>query len=124
MAAQAATALRSLEDVAGRERELARSLHAQFRRRLSRDDVRDAVADAIAVAHEEIDSLAELDADRLERWVRMRAYRNAIDAIRAIDGYGRERRPAIVCVDDYAETPADVRGADDRPAGIDGETAS
>lgn len=107
MAVHIATGQRSLEHIAARERELARSLHAQFRQRLSRDDVRDAVADAIAVAHEEIGTLAHLDAEQLERWVRTRAYRNAIDQIRAIDGYGQVRRPASVSVDDFADTLAD-----------------
>lgn len=121
----AVTASSVLEQIAGREAELARALHAQFRRRLTADDTRDAVADAIATAHMSRDELADLDLDRLEAWVRTRAYRNAIDQIRAIDGYGAERRKASVSVDDYAETlPA--AGADDGAdplAGLDEELA-
>jgi RNA polymerase sigma factor (sigma-70 family) len=94
----------ALEQIALREAELARALHAQFRRRLTADDTRDAVADAIATAHMSRDELEDLDGDRLEAWVRTRAYRNAIDQIRAIDGYGAEKRKASVSVDDYAET--------------------
>jgi RNA polymerase sigma factor (sigma-70 family) len=100
----AATATSALEQIALREAELARALHAQFRRRLTADDSRDAVADAIATAHVSRDELEGLDGDRLEAWVRTRAYRNAIDQIRAIDGYGAEKRKASVSVDDYAET--------------------
>jgi RNA polymerase sigma factor (sigma-70 family) len=105
-----------LEAIAARESELARSLHAQFRRRLSADDTRDAVADAIAVAHQSRDELDGLERDQLEAWVRTRAYRNAIDQIRAIDGYAAEKRKASVSVEDYAETLAgdDVwQGVDD-----------
>jgi RNA polymerase sigma factor (sigma-70 family) len=108
----ALTVSTALEQVAAREGELARSLHAQFRRRLTADDARDAVADAIATAHMSRAELAELDGDRLEAWVRTRAYRNAIDQIRAIDGYGKERRQANVSVDDYAESIADPAAAD------------
>jgi RNA polymerase sigma factor (sigma-70 family) len=101
------TVATTLEQVAAREGELSRSLHAQFRRRLTQDDARDAVADAIATAHMSRAELADLDADRLQAWVRTRAYRNAIDQIRLIDGYGKERRKQAVSVDDYAETLAD-----------------
>jgi RNA polymerase sigma factor (sigma-70 family) len=100
----AATATSALEQIALREAELARWLHAQFRRRLTADDSRDAVADAIATAHMSRDELEDLGVDRLEAWVRTRAYRNAIDQIRAIDGYGAEKRKASVSVDDYTET--------------------
>lgn len=100
----AVAATSALEQIALREAELARALHAQFRRRLTADDTRDAVADAIATAHMSRDELEDLDGDRLEAWVRTRAYRNAIDQIRAIDGYGAEKRKASVSVDDYAET--------------------
>ena len=121
----AVTASTALEQIAGREAELARALHAQFRRRLTADDARDAVADAITTAHMSRDELVDLDLDRLEAWVRTRAYRNAIDQIRAIDGYGAERRKASVSVDDYAETlPAS--GADDGGdplGGLDDELA-
>ncbi|MDP2709664.1 MAG: sigma-70 family RNA polymerase sigma factor [Solirubrobacteraceae bacterium] len=117
----AATASSALEQIAGREAQLARALHAQFRRRLTADDTRDAVADAIATAHMARDELGELDVDRLEAWVRTRAYRNAIDQIRAIDGYGAQRRKASVSVDDYAETLADDDG--DVLAGLDDELA-
>ncbi|MEA2270002.1 MAG: Sigma-70, region 4 [Solirubrobacteraceae bacterium] len=120
MAVHIASGQQSLERIAARERELVRWLHAHFRKRLSCDDVRDAVADAIAVAHEQIDNLAHLDADGLERWVRKRAEFNAIDQIRAIDGYGRVRRPASVSVDDYAETLPDS-GVDDLLEAMDGE---
>jgi RNA polymerase sigma factor (sigma-70 family) len=116
----AVTATSALEQIALREAELARALHAQFRRRLTADDTRDAVADAIATAHMSRDELEELDVDRLEAWVRTRAYRNAIDQIRAIDGYGAEKRKASVSVDDYAETLSDDgdvwQGLDDEPA--------
>jgi RNA polymerase sigma factor (sigma-70 family) len=94
----------ALEQIAGREAELARALHAQFRRRLTVDDARDAVADAIATAHGSRDELDGLDGDRLEAWVRTRAYRNAIDQIRAIDGYGAQKRQASVSFDDHTET--------------------
>ena len=102
----------ALEQIAGREAELARWLHAQFRRRLTADDTRDAVADAIATAHMSRAELEELDVGRLEAWVRTRAYRNAIDQIRTVDGYGQERRRASVNVDDYAETLGDSSAAD------------
>ena len=61
--------------------------------------------------------------------MRTRAYRNAIDQIRAIDGYGAERRKASVSVDDYAETlPASASASDggdggDPLAGLDEELA-
>ena len=117
----AATATSALERIAVREAELARALHAQFRRRLTADDTRDAVADAIATAHMSRDELEGLDGDRLEAWVRTRAYRNAIDQIRAIDGYGAEKRKASVSVDDYAETLSEDgdgwQGLDDELAG-------
>jgi RNA polymerase sigma factor (sigma-70 family) len=117
----AVAATSALEQIALREAELARGLHAQFRRRLTPDDTRDAVADAIATAHMSRDELEGLGADRLEAWVRTRAYRNAIDQIRAIDGYGAEKRKASVSVEDYAETlseDGDVwQGLDDELAG-------
>lgn len=118
MAVRCATAL---EQIAIREAELARALHAQFRRRLTADDARDAVADAIATAHA---TREDLDVGRLEAWVRTRAYRNAIDQIRAIDGYGSERRKASVSVDAYAETLPDGGEGDGDPlAGLDDELA-
>lgn len=109
----APTVVSALEQLAAREGELTRSLHAQFRRRLTADDARDAVADAIATAHMSRAELEGLDEDRLEAWVRTRAYRNAVDLIRTIDGYGQERRKANVSVDDYAETLTD--DGDDDP---------
>jgi RNA polymerase sigma factor (sigma-70 family) len=115
----AVTATSALEQIALREAELARALHAQFRRRLTADDTRDAVADAIATAHMSRDELEGLDSDRLEAWVRTRAYRNAIDQIRAIDGYGAEKRKASVSVEDYAETLSE----DDVWQGLDDELA-
>jgi RNA polymerase sigma factor (sigma-70 family) len=117
----AASATSALEQIAVREAELARALHAQFRRRLTADDTRDAVADAIATAHMSRDELEGLDGDRLEAWVRTRAYRNAIDQIRAIDGYGAEKRKASVSVDDYAETLSGDDG--DVCQGLDDELA-
>lgn len=108
-----------LEEIAAREGELARSLHAQFRRRLTAEDTRDAVADAIAVALGAGAELEELGPQQLEAWVRTRAYRNAIDQIRAIDGYGAEKRRATVSVEDYAETlpeESDWEGLDDELA--------
>ena len=108
-----------LAQIAAREGELARSLHAQFRRRLTAEDTRDAVADAIAVAlssHTELDGLAS---EQLEAWVRTRAYRNAIDQIRALDGYAAEKRKAAVSVEDYAETLT----GDDVWQGVDDELA-
>ena len=105
-------AFTALEQIAAREAQLARWLHAQFRRRLTADDTRDAVADAIATAHTSRAELEALDVDRLEAWVRTRAYRNAIDQIRTVDGYGQERRKASVNVDDYAETLGDSSAGD------------
>ena len=99
----AVAASRPLEAIAAREGELTRWLHAQFRRRLTVEDTRDAVADAIATAHMSREELRSLDPAQLEAWVRTRSYRNAIDQIRAIDGYGAEKRKASVSVEDYAE---------------------
>ena len=111
---------RPLEAIAAREGELTRWLHAQFRRRLTAEDTRDAIADAITTAHMSRDELDGLDPAQLEAWVRTRAYRNAIDQIRAIDGYGAEKRKASVSVDDYAERLA----TDDDPwQGLDDELA-
>ena len=111
---------RPLEAIAAREGELTRWLHAQFRRRLTVEDTRDAIADAITTAHMSRDELDGLDPAQLEAWVRTRAYRNAIDQIRAIDGYGSEKRKASVSVDDYAERLA----TDDDPwQGLDDELA-
>jgi RNA polymerase sigma factor (sigma-70 family) len=117
----AVAATSALEQIAVREAELARALHAQFRRRLTADDTRDAVAYAIATAHVSRDELDGLDGDRLEAWVRTRAYRNAIDQIRAIDGYAADKRKASVSVDDYAET---LSGDGDVWQGLDDELAA
>ena len=116
----AVVAFSALEQIAGRETELARALHAQFRRRLTIEDVRDAVADALVVAHQSRADLEGLASEQLEAWVRTRAYRNAIDQIRAIDGYGVEKRKSSVSVDDYAETLPDA-GDGDPLEGIDDE---
>ena len=118
----AVVAFSALEQIAGRETELARALHAQFRRRLTIEDVRDAVADALVVAHQSRADLEGLASEQLEAWVRTRAYRNAIDQIRAIDGYGVEKRKSSVSVDDYAETLPDA-GDGDPLEGLDDELA-
>jgi RNA polymerase sigma factor (sigma-70 family) len=93
-----------LEEVVARQDDFVRHVHGHFFRTLSNAACADAVQDAFISASQSED-FGQLEPDQRSAWVRTRAYRNAVDQVRLING-----RP-----DRYEVTGGDVISLDSVP---------
>jgi len=86
---------------------LTRYLHAHFRRKLTVEDARDAAAEALAEADRAVEAGQRI-AD-LERWLRRAGWRNALDAIRKLEGEAERPRERPLDLADHVERLGDAR---------------
>ena len=100
MAATAAPAQTTADVLALHER-IARYIHGHFRRKLSFEEARDAAAEALAEADRA--ASAGHDIADLDRWLRRAAWRNALDAIRKVEGEGERTRQRPADLADHAD---------------------
>lgn len=80
---------------------LARYIHGHFRRRLTFEEARDAAAEAFLEADRAVGGGQRID--DLERWLRRAAWRNALDAIRKLEGEAQTPRERPVDLADHIE---------------------
>ncbi|HEX8082663.1 MAG TPA: hypothetical protein VF529_00125 [Solirubrobacteraceae bacterium] len=94
-------------DVAAVHDRLARFLYANFHRKLTFEETRDAAADALAEADRA--TAAGQRIQDLDAWLCTAAWRNAISVVRRIEGEGRVKRTRPVDISEQGEWLLDER---------------
>jgi hypothetical protein len=100
-----------LEHVIAHQDDYVRHIHGHFFRTLSSAACADAVQDAFIAASQN-ENFSGLDAAQCGAWVRTRAYRNAIDQIRLLNGRpdrGAPERATVVSLDELPLAGRDLR---------------
>src|SRR3954470_10034391 len=102
--------LATTQEVLAVHERLARYVHGHFRRKLTMEEARDVAAEALAEADRAVE-LGQRILD-LERWLRRAAWRNALDAVRRMEGEGKQTRQRPVDLADHVERLASRDGGE------------